>query len=175
MTVIIKCICGYIGPSQVGELAIRCPLCCLPATADTGFDGDESFAVDPRKSASSKAKMDVVSAAMDGTESRAFNPLEPLAAEPSQSTKPTIYRIPCPNGHIHKIQEKMLGTQMVCTKCNAAYLPKITDSQEYRQEMNRRQDEKDAKQAKLWLLWAIVAAVCIVLFFVALIVVSSNR
>ena len=69
----------------------------------------------------------------------------------------------------------MLGTQMVCTKCNAAYLPKITDSQEYRQEMNRRQDEKDAKQAKLWLLWAIVAAVCIVLFFVALIVVSSNR
>jgi|GEM_PF-870205 len=176
MTVTINCICGYSGPSKAaGGSTIECPICGLPATTDVGFVVDETFSVVARKSASGTAKISIESAARRETENRAFNPLDSLSAGPSQPTKPTTYRIPCPNGHIRKIQEKMIGQQAVCPTCNAFYLLKITDSQEYRQEMNRRQDEKDAKQAKLWLRWAIVAAVCVVLFFIALFVISLKR
>ena len=62
----------------------------------------------------------------------------------------------------------MIGQQVVCPSCNEFFVLAITDSLEYKQEMQRRQDEKDARQAEQWLRWAIMAAVFVVASFIAM-------
>jgi len=83
-------------------------------------------------------------------------------------TKAVVYRIPCPRGHLLKAAEAMIGQQVVCPSCNEFFVLAITDSLEYKQEMQRRQDEKDARQAEQWLRWSIMAAVFVVASFIAM-------
>jgi uncharacterized protein YbaR (Trm112 family) len=86
----------------------------------------------------------------------------------------TAYHIPCPNGHVVKAREEWLGREMVCPKCSAAFVLQATQSLEYQQELQRRQDIADEKQATIWITRAIVAGVLVVLSFVAMVVASVN-
>lgn len=88
--------------------------------------------------------------------------------------EPTIYRIPCPRGHVLRVTDEMLGEQACCPKCNEWFVLRASDSVEFRREQARRQAEAEERAARAWLMRAIVAAVLVGLFFVALLVITLN-
>jgi hypothetical protein len=99
----------------------------------------------------------------------------PICRTPAAVAEPVIaYHIPCPNGHVVKVQEEWIGREMVCPKCSAAFVLQVTQSREYQQELRRRQDIADEKQAKVWITRAIVAGVIVGLSFIAMVVASMN-
>lgn len=147
MSEAITCVCGYRGPSvPEGEHQV-CPICRGRARGSTSFlpSGAESH--------------DDV----DGNEDDAFRGEEPV-----------VYRIPCPNGHVLKVREDMLGEEVCCPRCNEFFVPRASDSVEYRREQARRQADREARTAQAWLKFAIVAAVIIGLSFVAMLVIGLN-
>lgn len=82
------------------------------------------------------------------------------------------FRIPCPNGHVNVAPAHLVGTRVVCPKCNTPYELHLADSLEYRQVAEREAREREEKQAKKWLNRAIFAAVFIVVSLVGMIVFS---
>jgi hypothetical protein len=100
----------------------------------------------------------------------------PICRTPAADAAQTAatYHIPCPNGHVVRAREEWLGREMICPKCNAAFVLQATQSREYLQELKRRQDIVDEKQARIWIVRAIVAGVLIVLSFIAMVVASMN-
>jgi uncharacterized protein YbaR (Trm112 family) len=101
----------------------------------------------------------------------------PLCGEPAGQvvTEQKKWRIPCPNGHVSKVPEALIGKRLVCPKCNEAFVPTISDSLEKREEARRRQEREEAKFAKKWLTIAIWAAALFGLLLVSLIVMSVLR
>ena len=91
-------------------------------------------------------------------------------------TKPGdgTFRIPCPNGHVHRARDAWIGRQMICPECNAAFVVRATDSVEFAEQRRRQQLEAESKQATAWITWAIVAGGLVVSSLVAMAVASMN-
>ena len=143
----IKCVCGYRGPSvPEGEFEV-CPIC----------RGRVRGGVWPGEPAGSSAP--------------AVTVLDDDALRPSE---PTIYRIPCPNGHVLKAREDMLGQQVCCPQCNEFFVLRASDSVEFRRQQAKLRAESEERAAQAWLTRAIVAAVIIGLSFVAMLVIGLN-
>jgi len=94
--------------------------------------------------------------------------------ESSVPAEPTIYRIPCPKGHVLKVTEAMLGEQACCPACNEWFVLRASDSVEFRRQQARRQAAAEEQAARAWLTRAIVAAVIIGLSFIAMLVIGLN-
>jgi len=150
----ITCICGYRGPGVADRQGTICPICRSPAKDLTGNAGSSPPPESPAFPSSSGA---------------AAAPQAGAPVAPGETSRKTVvYRIPCPRGHLLKAAETMIGQQVVCPSCNEFFVLAITDSLEYKKEMQRRQDEKEARQAEQWLRWAIMAAVFVVASFIAM-------
>ena len=91
----------------------------------------------------------------------------------AEVTEVRRWQIPCPSGHVYRVQENWLGRQMICPKCNEPFVPAVADSLEKRQEREERQAREMDKLAKKWLTISIVAAVLFVLLLIGLTVMSS--
>ena len=143
----IKCVCGYRGPSvPEGEHQV-CPICRGRVRGAASFLPAGAAAAD---------------AVADAEE------------ESLRVPDPVVYRIPCPNGHVIKAREEMLGEQVCCPECNEFFVLRATDSVEFRRQQAQRQVESEARAAEAWLKRAIVAAVIIGLSFIAMLVLGLN-
>ena len=146
MTEAITCVCGYRGPSvPEGEHQV-CPICRGRVRGSAPFLPSEAEPV-----------------AADGDPEEAFRGAEPV-----------VYRIPCHKGHVLRVREDTLGEEVCCPLCNEFFVPRASDSVEFRREQARRQAEREARTARAWLKFAIVAAVIIGLSFVAMLVIGLN-
>jgi|688.fasta_scaffold311351_2 uncharacterized Zn finger protein (UPF0148 family) len=144
----IECPCGYVGPSvEQGSFDV-CPVC-RSVVADSPEDDSPDEAVGRQNAA------------------------EPFSAveESPLSSRKTL-RIPCPNGHVNVTPAHMLGTQVVCPRCNAFYTLQMADSLEYHQIADREARKREEKEAKKWLNRAIFAAVFIVVSLIGMIVIT---
>ena len=99
----------------------------------------------------------------------------PLCGEQAATGDRKKWRIPCPNGHVFNVVEEWIGKQLVCPKCNAPFVPWISDSYEKREEARRRQEREETKFARRWLTRSIWAAVLFGLMMISLLVVSLMR
>ena len=86
------------------------------------------------------------------------------ATPPPPSEPPTIQleiepplHIRCPAGHTLETPHDMLGQEALCPFCNVRFRLRREDSAEYRQELERREEEMGVK----WMRAAIVAAVVV--------------
>jgi hypothetical protein len=149
----ITCICGYSGPAVADRNLTVCPICRTPSASPAA-------AMPPPASAA---------AAPSAPAAHAERQPEPAAGRHGQ---PTVYRIPCPRGHVLKAGENMIGQQVVCPKCNEFFVLKIGESLEYKKEMRRLQHEKEAREAARWLRRAIIATVFVVASFAAMIAIK---
>ena len=163
----IACTCGYEGPGKDRGGIEVCPICNRPA-GGSRFDGIDVPGHVPAKGGSTFAGIDVPSTAAPG-----FAGIDVRSAD----DQPRTYRIPCPKGHVHEVQEDWLGREFVCSVpgCNASFVLHAAQSLEFRREQRRRQEEADARKARIWLTRAVVAAVLIGLLFVAMIVIAARR
>ena len=176
----IACTCGYEGPGKDRGGIEVCPICNRPAGGSrfdgidapgrgrSRFDGVDVPGHVPAKGGSTFAGIDVPSTAAHG-----FAGIDVRSAD----DQPRTYRIPCPKGHVHEVQEDWLGREFVCSVpgCNASFVLHAAQSLEFRREQRRRQEEADARKARIWLTRAVVAAVLIGLLFVAMIVIAARR
>jgi uncharacterized Zn finger protein (UPF0148 family) len=89
------------------------------------------------------------------------------------ATRDESLHIPCPRGHVLKVNQAMLGQRVVCPKCNEFFVLAAEASVERRREMDRLRHEQDTRRARLWLARALWAAVLVVVSFTVLIVVSA--
>lgn len=142
----IKCICGYRGPSvPEGDFEV-CPIC----------RGRVRGGAWPVADAGSSA------------------PAEDFDEDDVRPPEPTIYRIPCPNGHVLKAREEMLGEQVCCPECNAFFVLRASDSVEFRRQQAQLRTEAEERAAQAWLKRAIWAAVIIGVSFVIMLVIGLN-
>ncbi|MFM8827637.1 MAG: hypothetical protein ACKOFT_11230 [Actinomycetota bacterium] len=158
----ITCVCGYRGPAGFDGSQAVCPICRTAATAGSG-----PFAAPPPPGSPppvSRAGNAAGVARDTSNDSDGF-----VAAAPSARK---VYRIPCPNNHILKAKESMLGKQVVCPECNEFFVLELRNSLEQRKEDARRRAEREEELAKLWLKRAIWAAAIIVLSFIVMVVLS---
>jgi hypothetical protein len=159
MTASITCICGYSGPGVADRNLTVCPICRTPSASPAAA----------LPSAAPAPPATVAHPASAGQPTDAVRAAEPTVDRRGQ---PTVYRIPCPRGHVLKAGENMIGQQVVCPKCNEFFVLKISDSLEYQKEMRRLQHEKEAREAARWLRRAIVATVFVVASFAAMIAIK---
>lgn len=172
----IACTCGYEGPGKDrGGLEV-CPICNRPA-GRSRFDGIDA----PGRGGSRFAGIDV-----PATSGSRFTGIDvPARAGPAfagldlgaDGDPSRTYRIPCPKGHVHEVQEGWLGREFVCSVpgCNATFVLQASQSVEFRREQRLRQEAADERKARIWLTRAIVAAVLIGLLFLAMIVIAARR
>lgn len=149
------CSCGYVGPSVAEGSKAVCPICRTPV-------------MEARWSQPASAPEDAAGN-LPGIETGFPNPGQ--FNEPSLLTRKT-FRIPCPNGHVNVSPAHMLGTQVVCPKCNAFYVLQMADSIEYQQIAEREARKREEEQAKKWLARAIYAAIFIVVSLIGMIAIS---
>jgi hypothetical protein len=143
----IKCVCGYRGPSvPEGEFEV-CPIC-RGRVRGSGWAG--------------------LDAAPDESETPAA---DDDALRPDE---PTIYRIPCPQGHVLKAREDMLGEQVCCPHCNEFFVLRASDSVEFRRHQAKLRAEAEERAARAWLKRAIWAAAIIGLSFIIMLVIGLN-
>jgi hypothetical protein len=147
----ITCICGYRGPSVPEGGFQVCPICRGRVRAAGGWPTPPT-----------------------GGPAVADTPDDDADAAGPAADEPTSYRIPCPNGHVLKAREDMLGEQVCCPHCNEFFILRASDSIEFRRQQARRQAEAEARAARAWLERAIVAAVIIGLSFIAMLVIGLN-
>jgi len=95
----------------------------------------------------------------------------PICRTPAAARDESLH-IPCPRGHILKVNHAMLGQRVVCPKCNEFFVLAAEASVERRREMDRLRHEEDTRRARLWLARAMWAAALVVAALVTLIVVS---
>jgi hypothetical protein len=142
----IKCVCGYRGPSvPEGEFEV-CPIC-RGRVRGGGW---------PVADAGSSA------------------PAGAFDEDALRPPEPTIYRIPCPNGHVLKAREEMLGEQVCCPECSEFFVLRATDSVEFRRQQAKLRAAAEERAARAWLTRAIVSAVIIGLSLVAMLVIGLN-
>lgn len=153
------CVCGYQGPTVFEGAQPVCPICRTPATR-----GGSRAPAPPTPSGPSVGPAAV-------SQRRAADDEFDALKTPGPSA-PKVYRIPCPNNHILKAKESMLGQQVVCPECNEFFVLELRNSLEQRKEDARRRAEREEELAKLWLKRAIWAAVIIVLSFMVMVVLS---
>lgn len=148
----ITCICGYRGPSvPEGDFQV-CPIC-RGRVRGSGWSGLD---------AESEASGDSESPPADHDDD-ALRPEEP-----------TIYRIPCPQGHVLKAREDMLGEQVCCPHCNEFFVLRATDSVEFRRQQAKLRAEAEERAARAWLTRAIWAAAIIGVSFIIMLVIGLN-
>lgn len=140
----IRCPCGYVGPAVAQGPTAVCPICRTPVA-----DVPQAASPELPNAGHSFA-----------------------AAEESPLSTRKTFRIPCPNGHVNVTPAHMLGTQVVCPKCNAFYTLQMADSLEYHQIADREARKREEEQARKWLNRAIFAAVFIVVSLIGMIVIS---
>jgi uncharacterized membrane protein YvbJ len=100
----------------------------------------------------------------------------PLCGHALAAAKPPqVWRIPCPNGHVSKVAEALIGRQLACPKCNEQFVARIADSLEQRQQARQRQAKHEEELAAKWLARAIWAGVIFGLLLVTLFVLSAMR
>lgn len=162
MTATITCICGYSGPAGFEGSQSVCPLCRTPATAG----GGGQFVPPPAPGSPPPLPRSTAAPALPAPS----DDVETFAAAVPVAAK--VYRIPCPNNHILKAKESMLGKQVVCPECNEFFVLELRNSLEQRKEDARRRAEREEQLAKLWLKRAIWAAAIIVLSFIVMVVLS---
>jgi hypothetical protein len=143
----IKCVCGYRGPSvPEGEFEV-CPIC----------------------------RGRVRGAAWPGVDTASSAPAAGFDDDDAlRPADPTIYRMPCPKGHVLKAREDMLGEQVCCPQCNEFFVLRASDSVEFRRQQAKLRAESEERAAQAWLKRAIVAAVIIGLSFVVMLVIGLN-
>jgi hypothetical protein len=91
------------------------------------------------------------------------------------ATAPQVWRIPCPNGHVSKVAEGLIGRQLACPECNEQFVARIADSLEQRKKDRQRQAKREAELAAKWLARAVWAGVIFGLLLVTLFVLSVIR
>ena len=164
MSEAISCICGYRGPAVVEGPFTVCPICRLPVTG-----GTPRAAAPPAVPGAAAPATAPGSTADDGPAALAIG----ASASEEAAGSPT-YTVRCPKGHTAKVPEEMLGEELVCPRCSAAFTPRLTDSLEYRRQREKRRREEEERKARMWLTTAIVAAVLIGLSFVAMAVIALS-
>lgn len=153
------CVCGYQGPTVFEGSQPVCPICRTPVTHGGGRVPPPPTPSSPSPGSSGASPRPDVDNEFD-----AFKTPGP--------SSPKVYRIPCPNNHILKAKESMLGQQVVCPECNEFFVLELRNSLEQRKEDARRRADREEQLAKLWLKRAIWAAVIIVLSFIVMVVLS---
>jgi hypothetical protein len=145
----ITCICGYRGPSvPEGDFEV-CPIC-RGRVRGSGWSGLDAASDEPEAQAA-------------GFDDDALRPEEP-----------TIYRIPCPQGHVLKAREDMLGEQVCCPHCNEFFVLRASDSVEFRRQQAKLRAEAEERAARAWLTRAIWAAAIIGVSFIIMLVIGLN-
>jgi hypothetical protein len=157
----ITCICGYRGPSvPEGDFQV-CPIC-RGRVRGSGWSGLDA-ASEAAEAAEESAESETLPAGFDDDDDDSLRPEEP-----------TIYRIPCPQGHVLKAREDMLGEQVCCPHCNEFFVLRATDSVEFRRRQAKLRTEAEERAAQAWLKRAIWAAVIIGVSFIIMLVISLN-
>ena len=112
---------------------------------------------------------------------RGFGPESPRGAaavdDADEAERPAAmatYRIPCPNGHVLKIREDMLGQQVCCPACSEFFVARASDSIEFRRQQAELRAAAEEKAARAWLTRAIVAAVLIAALLAAMMVIGRS-
>ena len=101
-----------------------------------------------------------------------------VGSDPIDATKPNdddLLHIPCPNGHLLDTPRDMLDQEVMCPHCDAQFLLRETDSEEYQRRRAQQLEARDAKIGKLWLNFAIVTGVLVLLGLFLLIWLASNN
>ena len=152
----ITCICGYRGPSvPEGDFQV-CPIC-RGRVRGSGWSGLDGAAEAAEESEASE------------TLPAGFDDDDSLRPE-----EPTIYRIPCPQGHVLKAREDMLGEQVCCPHCNEFFVLRAADSVEFRRQQAKLRAEAEERAARAWLKRAIWAAAIIGVSFIIMLVIGLN-
>jgi len=86
-----------------------------------------------------------------------------------------VWRIPCPNGHVSKVAEALIGRQLACPECSEQFVATIADSLECRKEQRQQLAKQEEAFAKKWFARAIWAAVVFGLLLATLIGLSVMR
>lgn len=160
MTATIACVCGYRGQAGFEGSQAVCPICRTPAAGGGLF-----AAPPPPGSPPPVSRPTAVPIPRDTSDDS-----DDFVA--AKQAAPKVYRIPCPNNHILKAKESMLGKQVVCPECNEFFVLELRNSLEQRKEDARRRVEREEELAKLWLKRAIWAVAIIVLSFIVMVVLS---
>jgi len=79
--------------------------------------------------------------------------------------------IRCPSGHTLETPHDMLGQEALCPFCNVRFRLRREDSLEYREELERREEEMGTK----WMRAAIIAAIVVIGAIILLIGVTISR
>jgi hypothetical protein len=146
----ITCICGYRGPSvPEGDFQV-CPIC-RGRVRGSGWSGLDAAAEESE------------------TPPAGFDDGDALRPE-----EPAIYRIPCPQGHVLKAREDMLGEQVCCPHCNEFFVLRASDSVEFRRQQAKLRAEAEERAARAWLKRAIWAAAIIGVSFIIMLVIGLN-
>jgi hypothetical protein len=99
-------------------------------------------------------------------------PRPPLADDDQRPVGPSIFRIPCPAGHVLKAREDMLGQQVCCPECNAFFVLRAVDSVEFREEQARLRAEAEERAAQTWLRRAFWLAVIVAVSFIVMLAIG---
>jgi uncharacterized Zn finger protein (UPF0148 family) len=176
MSETISCICGYRGTAIVEEGRTVCPLCHgrvksieIDPLPDDGRPKRRRFRLPGEE-----ADEEPAAAAWPGPAAADEPADDPFETATDQPAGPTVYRIPCPKGHVLDVREDLLGQQVVCPDCNTFFVLRATDSLEYRKEQSRRRRLAEERRADSWLKVAIWAAVVIGFSFVVMLVIALN-
>ena len=151
----ITCICGYRGPSvPEGDFQV-CPIC-RGRVRGSGWSG-----------------LDAAPEAFEASGDSDSPPAD-VDDDALRPEEPTIYRITCPQGHVLKAREDMLGEQVCCPHCNEFFVLRATDSVEFRRQQAKLRAEAEERAAQAWLKRAIWAAAIIGVSFIIMLVIGLN-
>ena len=90
------------------------------------------------------------------------------ALDGAQDIDPTLFHIPCPNGHELETPVDMLGEEALCPHCGVQFRLLERDSLEYQ----HKQAIIDQQRAHFWFNWSIAAAVVVVIMLLAMLIVA---
>jgi hypothetical protein len=93
---------------------------------------------------------------------------------PGLAEQPTLYHIPCPNGHELETPPDMFNQDVLCPTCGAQFRLRERDSVEFKRKQQEAQEKKDAAAGKAWFNWAVIIAVLVVIFMVALMMFAAG-
>ncbi len=72
------------------------------------------------------------------------------------------FHLRCPSGHLLRVSEDKLGTQVRCPVCKQRFEARYENRVESERQRAKIQQRQDAKSGEVWLAWAILVAVAVI-------------
>ncbi|MGA2620397.1 MAG: hypothetical protein ABSF26_22480 [Thermoguttaceae bacterium] len=72
------------------------------------------------------------------------------------------FHLRCPSGHVLRVTEDKLGTQVRCPICKKRFEARYENRVESERQRAKIQQRQDAKSGEVWLAWAILVAVAVI-------------